>query len=142
MFGKFSVMTSCFAFEDFFASESYRCWIVLISEEDSFIEFTYLIRGVKEIRLVFPSPFTPYPFGKGSFVALSNHLFKKTKRRKKSPPTKNADRQKGIEKLINMIRQFILMGVIFPGDGRAFFDMSMTVEFCRYGMCFMAATSF
>ena len=77
-------MTSCFAFEDFFASESYRCWIVFISEEDSFIEFTYLIRGVKEIRLVFPSPFTPYPFGKGSFVALSKQLLKKTRGRKKA----------------------------------------------------------
>jgi hypothetical protein len=30
-----------------------------------------------------------------------------------------------------MIRQFILMGVIFPGGGRAFFNVSMTVGFCR-----------
>ena len=99
MFGKFSVMTSCFAFEDFFASESYRCWIVLISEEDSFIEFTYLIRGVKEIRLVFPSPFTPYPFGKGSFVTLSKQLFKKTRGRKKVRPQKMRTRKKALKNL-------------------------------------------
>ena len=48
----------------------------------------------------------------------------------------------GIESSIQMIRQFIFMGGIFPGGGRAFFNMSMTVGFCRYGMCFMAATSF
>jgi len=41
-----------------------------------------------------------------------------------------------------MIRQFIFMGVIFLGGGRVFFDVSMTVGFCRYGVCFMAATSF
>ncbi|WP_277934919.1 hypothetical protein [Parablautia intestinalis] len=34
------------------------------------------------------------------------------------------------------------MGKISPGQDHAFFDMSMTVGFCRYGMCFMAATSF
>ena len=34
------------------------------------------------------------------------------------------------------------MGVIFPGGGRAFFDVSMTVRFCRYVLRFMAATSF
>ena len=38
-----------------------------------------------------------------------------------------------------MIRQFIYTSVISPGGGRAFFDVSMTVGFCRYGMCFMAA---
>ena len=113
-----------------------------ISEEDSSIEFTSFLRGVKDKRLVLPSPFTPYPYGKGSFVALFKQLLKKNKRRKKSPSTKNADRQKGTEKLIKMIRQFILISVIFPGGGRAFFDVSITVGFCRYGMCFMAATSF
>ncbi len=115
---------------------------VFISEEDSSIEFTSFLRGVKDKKLVLPSPFTPYPYRKGSFVALFKQLLKKTKRRKKSPPTKIADRQKGIEKLIKMIRQFILMGVIFPGGGRTFFDISMTIGFCRYGMCFMATTSF
>lgn len=33
-----------------------------------------------------------------------------------------------------MIRQFILIDVVFPGGGRAFFDVSMTVGFCRYGI--------
>ena len=32
------------------------------------------------------------------------------------------------------------MGVIFPGGGRAFFDVSMTVRFCRYVLRFMAAS--
>ena len=41
-----------------------------------------------------------------------------------------------------MIRQFILIGVILPGGGRAFFDMSMTFEFCRYDVRFIAAASF
>jgi len=30
-----------------------------------------------------------------------------------------------------MIRQFIVKGREVPGGGRAFFDMSMTVGFCR-----------
>jgi len=34
------------------------------------------------------------------------------------------------------------MGRFLPGGGRAFFDMSMTVGFCRYSSCDMAATSF
>ena len=55
---------------------------------------------------------------------------------------KNTDWRKGIVSSIQLIRQFIFMGRISPGGGRAFFDMSMTVGFCRYGMCFMAATSF
>ena len=38
--------------------------------------------------------------------------------------------------------QLILIDVVFPGGGRALFDVSMTVGFCRSAMCFMAATSF
>ncbi len=41
-----------------------------------------------------------------------------------------------------MIRQFIVKGRDVPGGGRAFFDKSMTVGFCRYDMCFMAALVF
>ena len=48
-----------------------------------------------------------------------------------------------INSLYNMVDQiFIGQGVIFLGGGRVFFDVSMTVGFCRYGVCFMAATSF
>lgn len=43
----------------------------------------------------------------------------------------NANGRKGIKKCIYMIIQFIFMGRNFPGGGRAFFDMSMTVGFCR-----------
>ena len=42
---------------------------------------------------------------------------------------------------IQMISEFIVKGKEVPGGGRAFFDVLMTVGFCRYGMCFMAATS-
>ena len=41
-----------------------------------------------------------------------------------------------------MICVFIFMGRFFPGGGRAFFDKSMPVGFCRNGLCFMAATPF
>ena len=34
------------------------------------------------------------------------------------------------------------ISVVSPGGGRAFFDKSITVGFCRYAFCFMAATSF
>ena len=47
-------------------------------------------------------------------------------------PTKKADRKKGTKKLIKMIRQFILMGVIFPGGGRAFFNVSMFSDKSSY----------
>ena len=56
-------------------------------------------------------------------------------------PQKTGNR-KCIVSSIYMIRQFIFVGVIFPGGDRAFFDKSMTVGFCRYALCFMAATSF
>ena len=48
----------------------------------------------------------------------------------------------GIVSSIQMIRQFIYISVVSPGGGRAFFDKSITVGFCRYAFCFMAATSF
>lgn len=47
-----------------------------------------------------------------------------------------------MESSIQMIRQFIYISVVSPGGGRAFFDKSITVGFCRYAFCFMAATSF
>ena len=50
--------------------------------------------------------------------------------------------QIGIVSSIQMIRQFIYISVVSPGGGRAFFDKSITVGFCRYAFCFMAATSF
>ena len=46
----------------------------------------------------------------------------------------------GIVSSIQMIRQFIYISVVSPGGGRAFFDKSITVGFCRYAFCFMAAT--
>ena len=74
---------------------------------------------------------------------IFGNFFKKFfKHTKCARPQKNADRRIGIVSGIQMIRQFILIDVVFPGGGRAFFDVSMTVGFCRYGMCFMAATSF
>ena len=48
----------------------------------------------------------------------------------------------GIVSSIQMIRQFIYISVVSPGGGRAFFDKSITVGFCRYAFCFMAAPSF
>ena len=39
--------------------------------------------------------------------------------------------QIGIVSSIQMIRQFIYISVVSPGGGRAFFDKSITVGFCR-----------
>ena len=50
--------------------------------------------------------------------------------------------QIGIVSSIQMIRQFIYISVVSPGGGRAFFDKSITVGFCRYAFCFMAAPPF
>ncbi|MBT9805802.1 MULTISPECIES: hypothetical protein [Lachnospiraceae] len=54
----------------------------------------------------------------------------------------NANGRKGIVSSIQLITQFIFMGKVCPGGGRAFFDKSRIGEFCRYGLCFTAATSF
>ena len=58
------------------------------------------------------------------------------------PSAKNADRRIGIVSSIQLICVFIFTGRFFPGDGRVFFDKSIPVRFCWYGLSFMAATSF
>ena len=45
-------------------------------------------------------------------------------------------------KLLSCFNHKIYISVVSPGGGRAFFDKSITVGFCRYAFCFMAATSF
>ncbi|MCM1373768.1 MAG: hypothetical protein NC245_01590 [Muribaculum sp.] len=69
-------------------------------------------------------------------------FFQKVFEHTKCARLQGADRRKGIVGSIQLIRQFIFIGVVFPGGGRAFFDVSMTVGFCRYALRFMAATSF
>ena len=72
------------------------------------------------------------------FLKFLQKFFERTKcARPKSP-----DGRIGIVSSIQMIRQFIYISVVSPGGGRAFFDKSITVGFCRYAFCFMAATSF
>ena len=41
-----------------------------------------------------------------------------------------------------MICVFILIGAIILVNDLDFFDRSMTVGFCRYGLCFMAVPLF
>ena len=87
------------------------------------------------------------PFSRGNTAFFKNaedflKFLQKFFERTKCARPKSPDRRIGIVSGIQMIRQFILIDVVFPGGGRAFFDVSMTVGFCRYGMCFMAATSF
>ncbi len=50
-----------------------------------------------------------------------------------APVLQEPDKRKGIESGIQMIWQFISKGRSVPGDGRAFFDKSKKVEYCRYG---------
>ena len=80
----------------------------------------------------------PFSRGNTAFLKFLQKFFERTKcARPKSP-----DGRIGIVSSIQMIRQFIYISVVSPGGGRAFFDKSITVGFCRYAFCFMAATSF
>ena len=87
------------------------------------------------------------PFSRGNTAFFKNaedflKFLQKFFERTKCARPKSPDGRIGIVSSIQMIRQFIYISVVSPGGGRAFFDKSITVGFCRYAFCFMAATSF
>ena len=87
------------------------------------------------------------PFSRGNTAFFKNaedflKFLQKFFERTKCARPKSPDGRIGIVSSIQMIRQFIYISVVSPGGGRAFFDKSITVGFCRYAFCFMAAPSF
>ena len=76
------------------------------------------------------------PFSRGNTAFFKNaedflKFLQKFFERTKCARPKSPDGRIGIVSSIQMIRQFIYTSVISPGGGRAFFDVSMTVGFCR-----------
>mgnify|MGYP007003691458 CR=1 FL=1 len=76
------------------------------------------------------------PFSRGNTAFFKNaedflKFLQKFFERTKCARPKSPDGRIGIVSSIQMIRQFIFKGGEVPDGGRAFFDMSMTVGFCR-----------
>lgn len=135
---------------------------ILIIEDDPIIqtELQVLLNGngyeasaVTDFTSVILTPFLVGklvvlpPFSRGNTAFFKNaedflKFLQKFFERTKCARPKSPDGRIGIVSSIQMIRQFIYISVVSPGGGRAFFDKSITVGFCRYAFCFMAATSF